>query len=141
MRNHRPHHRHRERSRCRREQERERAQRDEPAKLAATVTNPPQVDARAALAYRERLEETLRRSAPATKRALLRECVQEMKLLPEDLEVVIDYALPAPIMKIGSGSLDAGAYRDRPGSGGPLRIEKEDQAPPLEPRNRLQAAF
>ena len=98
-----------------------RAKREQLAKVVTPAGKPPQVDAKTAVAYRKRMEETLRKASVAARRALIRECVQEMKLLPEDLEVVIDYALPAPLMRIGSGSLDAGAYRDRPGSGGWIR--------------------
>jgi len=45
-----------------------------------------------------------------------------MRLLPDALEVEIDYRLPSKAMKGGCGSsADSAAHRDRRGSGGVLR--------------------
>ena len=89
---------------------------------SAPLGKAPQIDAAMALAYRDQIERSLTKAGPDATRGLLRECVETVTLLPDSLEFEIGYTLPAAVMKEGSGSLsDAGAYRDRTGSGGWIR--------------------
>jgi len=101
-------------------------QRDELEKATVPAGKPPRVDAKAALSYQRDLDKTLAKSGPAAARALVQECIEQMRLLPDALEVEIDYRLPSKAMKGGCGSSrDSAAHRDRRGSGGGIRTRFE----------------
>jgi hypothetical protein len=74
------------------------AQRAKIGEAAAEVGPAPQIDAKAALAYRADLGRVLTHGKMAERKKLVRAWVQEMKLAPERLEVEITYRLPEPVM-------------------------------------------
>ncbi len=97
-------------------------QRAELEKATIPAGKPPRVDSKAALSYRRNLDKAFAKSGPAVARLLVRECIDQMRLLPDALEVEIDYRLPSEAMKEGCGSsADSAAHRDRLGSGGRIR--------------------
>lgn len=82
-----------------------RALKEQRAELEQAVTlvgDPPQIDAQQAQVYRQKLEETLAKGTPASRRAMLRECVAEVRLFPDTLEVEAAYLLPVAAIKNGS---------------------------------------
>ena len=66
---------------------------------SAVQTEPPQIDVKTALAYRRLTEKVLGQGIPAERKKLLRGWVQDVKLVPEGLEVDIIYRLPESVMK------------------------------------------
>ena len=59
---------------------------------------PPRIDDRAAVEYRRNMDKLFKQGAPADRKRLLRDCVQEVKLMPDTLEVAIRYRLPESVM-------------------------------------------
>ena len=95
------------------------AQRDELKSTTVTIGEAPHIDSTEALAYMKRVEHILTDGSTTARRKLIRECVESVQLQPDTLEMIADYLLPTPIIRIGSGNLaETGAYRDRCGSGG-----------------------
>ena len=74
------------------------AEREALAGASAVAGQPPQIDAKTALAYRRQTEEVLAQGDPAERKRILRTWVQEMKLAPGRLEVEITYRIPEPVM-------------------------------------------
>jgi Recombinase zinc beta ribbon domain/Recombinase len=68
--------------------------------LAASrnAEGPPQLDAATAMDYRRQTDKLFRQGSQAERKRLLRTLVEEMKLMPQDLEVCISYRLPEAIM-------------------------------------------
>jgi hypothetical protein len=58
----------------------------------------PQIDAETAMEYRRQTEKLFRQGEPGERKRLLRSWVQEVKLMPEALEVSISYRLPESVM-------------------------------------------
>ena len=59
---------------------------------------PPKIETRAAMEYRRNLDKLFRQGEPAERKRFLRDCVQEVRLIPETLEVAIRYRLPETVM-------------------------------------------
>ena len=77
------------------------ALRKQRAGLTATMQQsgaPPKIDASAAMEYRRNLDKLFKQGEPAERKRLLRDCVQEVKLMPDTLEVEIRYRLPESVM-------------------------------------------
>ena len=68
------------------------------ARKVAEPGKPRQIDAKEALAYRRRLRRLMAHGTPAERKKLVRACVSEMKLAPQDLEVEMTYKVPEPVM-------------------------------------------
>ena len=75
------------------------AQRDELAGTLQASGEAPQLDARAAMAYRREVAKVLRTGTPVQQKRLLRRCVEHMEVAPERLEVQITYRVPEPLME------------------------------------------
>ena len=100
------------------EMQRLRAEREALEKVTALTGKAPQLDVKAAMAYREQIEHLLAQDDPATKRAIIRDCVSEVRVYPELLEAEADYKFPMPIIKIDPGAYGTEVYSDRRNSGG-----------------------
>jgi hypothetical protein len=59
---------------------------------------PPQLDVATAMDYRRKADKLLLHGGQAARKQLLRTLVEEVKLMPQDLEVRISYRLPEAIM-------------------------------------------
>jgi hypothetical protein len=104
------------------------AQREELEKPSVPAGKPPRVDAKVVMTYRRDLDKALAKSGHAVARSLIRDCVEDIRLLPDALEVEVDYRLPPTAMRTGCGSSeDSAAHRDRRGSGGRLPRSAGDQ--------------
>ncbi len=69
--------------------------------LAAAVTavgQPPRIDAEAVLRYGRQTEKLFSQGEPAERKRLLRTWVREITLVPEELEVKINYRVPESVM-------------------------------------------
>jgi hypothetical protein len=62
------------------------------------VGEPPQIDVKAAVAYRRQTEKVLAQGGPTEQKQIIRTWVSEMKLAPERLEVEVTYRIPEPIV-------------------------------------------
>ncbi len=69
-----------------------------PTRLLRQDAPPPRISRREALAYRGNLREVLKHGDMAERKELVRDCVQELKLAPEELTVQITYQVPEPVM-------------------------------------------
>lgn len=58
----------------------------------------PQIDTAGARRFWKEAKESLLNDTPERKKKLLRQCVAEIELAPEQLEVEITYSLPEPVM-------------------------------------------
>ena len=67
--------------------------REELGQAATAVGKPPRIDAAAAAVYLQRLDQTLSKSGHAEAREMLRECVADVRLEPEELAVDVYYTL------------------------------------------------
>ncbi len=83
--------------------------------LDSTVSKPPPVDAQVVRRYLADTEKLLSSGHSETRKEIIRQVVQEIKLAPEELQVDITYRIPEPILNEFTG-------RELSGSGGPLRI-------------------
>ncbi|MHB0937016.1 MAG: hypothetical protein ACYC6A_11565 [Armatimonadota bacterium] len=100
------------------EMQRLRAEKEALEKVSVLTGKPPQLDVKAAMAYREQIEHLHEQDDPATKRAIIRDCVSEVSVYPELLEAEADYRFPLPLIKIDPGAYGAGVYSDGRYSGG-----------------------
>ncbi|HJN16137.1 MAG TPA: recombinase family protein [Armatimonadota bacterium] len=64
----------------------------------AQATPPPRISRQEAMAYRGNLGKVMAHGNMAEKKELVRGCVQELKLAPEELVVQITYQVPEPVM-------------------------------------------
>jgi site-specific DNA recombinase len=69
-------------------------------KLAQMSKNPPKIDSEIVKNYRNKLEKELKSSNNADRKKILRECVEKIKLVPENLEIEITYKLPKPVVDV-----------------------------------------
>jgi hypothetical protein len=74
------------------------AERTRIGERAAKMGEAPQIDAKAALAYRTDLRRVLAQGGIAERNRIVRSWVQELKLAPERLTVDIAYRIPEPVM-------------------------------------------
>ena len=74
------------------------SERQELAQKTVACGEPPQIDAKTAMAYRRKTKKLLKRGTPQERKQLVRTWVQEVKLAPDDLEVEITYRVPEPVM-------------------------------------------
>ena len=106
-------------------------QREELGLAATPVGKPPRIDAAATAVYLQHLNKTLSKAVPAEARGMLRDCVAEVRLEPEELAVDVYYTLPPAAMETGCEPSGTAAHRDRRNSGGGIRTRCElPTAPP-----------
>ena len=74
------------------------AERERLAGAGVVSGEPPQIDAKTALACRRQTEKVLAQGDAAERKRLVRTWVQEMKQAPGRLEVEITYRIPEPVM-------------------------------------------
>ncbi len=60
--------------------------------------SPPQVDFEAARTYRRQADKLLSHGGPTERKGLVRTWVHEAELAPEQLQVVVTYRIPEPVM-------------------------------------------
>jgi hypothetical protein len=99
-------------------------QREELGQAATPVGKPPRIDAAAAAVYLQHLNKTLSKAGPAEARGMLRECVADVRLEPEQLAVDVYYTLPPGAMETGCEPSGTAAHRDRRNSGGRIRASR-----------------
>jgi hypothetical protein len=76
------------------------AERTALVKAAAATGEPPQVDIETALAHRRNLDRVLAQATPQERKRFVRTWVDEIKLAPEQREVVMTYRIPEPVMNV-----------------------------------------
>ncbi|HUW35437.1 MAG TPA: hypothetical protein VM223_27825, partial [Planctomycetota bacterium] len=59
---------------------------------------PPEIDTEKALSYLRHLDEVAMEGTPAERKKLVRECVLEMQLAPDRLEVDVTFTVPEPMV-------------------------------------------
>ena len=69
-------------------------------KLTNFRHNPPKIDVETVIAYKNKHDRVLKCSNHAESKKFIRECVENIKLVPDDLEVEITYKLPKPVVDV-----------------------------------------
>jgi len=80
------------------------AERERLAGARVVSGEPPQIDAKTALACRRQTEKVLAQGDAAERKRLVRTWVQEMKQAPGRLEVEITYRIPEPVLTRAGGA-------------------------------------
>ena len=73
-------------------------ERKTPAAAVTAVGQPPRIDAETVLRYGRQTEKLFSQGEPAERKRLLRTWVQGITLVPEELEVKINYRVPESVM-------------------------------------------
>ena len=73
-------------------------EKQEAARAQRAIGEVPRLTTEEVMAYRQKTEGLLAGGSPADLKKLVRNCVSEMKLAPEDLTVEIQYKVPEPVL-------------------------------------------